>query len=175
MDKFVSLGLGWEMENKLVSVSVCGKICEILKWFEAIPTPPTEREGFRTWIDKVYDWLSLNYSETKFQDLIHMAQEDGTLFIKRDFKYNNLIKDVKVDEVGLKFSVDLNEMDVELKADFEPGKMNPAHIILLNKVECSKTGQDYFTSTTSKYLDETVMIIKSCQLLGFFWTDRPLK
>ena len=104
-----------------------------------------------------------------------MAQEDGTLFIKRDFKHNNLIKDVKVDEVGLKFSVDLSEMDVELKADFESGRLNPAHIILLKEIECSKTGNDYFTSTTSKYLDDTVMIIKNCQLLGFFWTDKPLK
>jgi len=29
--------------------------------------------------------------------------------------------------------------------------------------------------TTSKYLDDTVMIIKSCELLGVFWTDKPLK
>lgn len=175
MDKFVSFGLGWEMEGKLISISISGKICEILKWFEEIPVPPTERLEFRTWIDKAYDWLSLNYSETDFQDLIHMVEEDGTLYIKRDFTNSKHIKDIKTDEMGLKFGVDIDEIDVKLKADFESGRLTPAHVILLNQVKCSKTGEDYFSSTTSKYLDDTIMIIESCELLGFFWTDKPLK
>ena len=48
----------------------------------------------------------------------------------------------------------------------------PSHLGLLRKISCTKTGENYLTSTTSKYFDTDVkMAIEQIELLGFFWTD----
>lgn len=43
---------------------------------------------------------------------------------------------------------------------------------IIKKANCSKTGSDYFTSDTSKYLaNDVTMVIEKIKLAGFFWTD----
>ncbi|MNT95349.1 hypothetical protein D3C72_2372140 [compost metagenome] len=63
-------------------------------------------------------------------------------------------------------------MDDEIKKALDNGTIHPSFFGLLEKVKCSKTGEDYFTSETSKYLDDDVkMVIEKVSPLGFFWTD----
>jgi hypothetical protein len=48
----------------------------------------------------------------------------------------------------------------------------PSYMGIIKKATCTKTGFDYFTSETSKYLDSDVkMAIERIELAGFFWTD----
>lgn len=173
MQKHVSFGYAWEMEDKLITMSLYGEISEVVKYLENVPSPPTEREKFRIWMGEMYEWLSQNYPEQQY-DGIHRIEEDGRQVIKRDFEHGKLIENVKLVETGLKFDININEMNDDFKIDFENGRIAPVQMILLNEIVCKKTGEDYFTSCRSKYLDDTAMMITKCELLGFFWTDKPL-
>jgi hypothetical protein len=54
----------------------------------------------------------------------------------------------------------------------EENTIQPSYVALLTEVVCTRTGENYLDSNTSKYLDEDVnMGIKGMDLLGFFWTD----
>lgn len=173
MQKYISFGYAWEMEDVLVTMSIYGEINEVVKYLENISSPPIEREKFRIWMDEMYAWLSLNYPDEQY-DGIHMIEEDGCQVIKRDFEHGHLIENVEIDEIGLKYKINTNEMNDAFKLAFESGRITPVHMILLNEIVCEKTGEDYFKSSTSIYLDATTMMITKCELLGFFWTDKPL-
>ena len=68
-----------------------------------------------------------------------------------------------------KIKKDLNKETAQL---IETKQIYPSKIGLIKKASCSKTGESYFTSNTSKYLDSDVkMVIEEIELLGLFWTD----
>lgn len=169
LNKTIALTIGWEMEDFEVRLSVFGKSSEIVKWFNSVDKVPVEYEKFRIWLSNQRQWIYDNYKYSE-RDFSHLLKDDGIFYIKREtINYDYISfphdKDRFYYEVNTNGNKELNNL-IEEKAIF------PSYSGLLKKVSCTKTGEDYFTSMTSKYLDTDVkMAIEEIDLLGFFWTD----
>lgn len=169
----VSLTLAWPVEDKEVRLSIFGKVQEVVGWIKANRDIPIEYPKFREWVENQSTWLGTNY-EGNFEkhDLFDLISRDGVIFMHRKqvdptwitFKQN------KKGELmyQLKFPKDRDELFEAVKN----GTLQAGVFYLVKKAVCSKTNQDYFTSDTSKLLDEGVSaVIAKVGTLGAFWTD----
>jgi hypothetical protein len=170
LNKTISLTIGWEMDCFETRLSVFGKSSEIVKWLNLNKTIPTEHGEFKTWLEKQRNWIYENYEYSK-KDYNYLLKADGVFYIKRK----------QIDREMISFSEDEDEYliinpkgDTDIKTHLDNKDIHPSHLGLIKTVSCSKTKENYLTSTTSKYLDQGVnMVIEKIELLGFFWTDEP--
>ena len=169
LNKTISLTIGWEMKDFEVRFSIYGKSSEIVKWLDLNENIPVEYETFRKWLIEQKDWIYNNYEYLE-NDFTHLLKSDGIFHIKRQPIDHNMVEFINENEIEyLKIKKDTNEEIVQL---IENKQIYPSKIGLIKKASCSKTGENYFTSNTSKYLDIDVkMMIEEIELLGLFWTD----
>lgn len=169
LNKTISFTIAWEMESFETRLSVFGKCSEIIKWFLAAEPIPAKYEDFRVWTVQQRKWIYETY-EYSDRDFSHLLKEDGVLYIKRTSIDSSMISfpnddDPEYYEIETKGNKELNAL-------IEENTVKPSYVTLLTEVVCTKTGENYLTSNTSKYMDEDVtMGIKGMDLLGFFWTD----
>lgn len=169
LNKTIALTIGWEMKDFEVRLSVFGKSSEIVKWLNSTGKVPVEYESFKVWLSNQRKWIYDNYNYSE-KDFSHLLKDDGIFYIKRKAINNEYIS-FPEDEDNVCYEVSIND-DSELNKLFEEKVIFPSHIGLLKKLTCTKTGENYLTSMTSKYLDNDVkMAIEEISLLGFFWTD----
>lgn len=169
LNKTISLTIGWEMKDFEVRLSIYGKSSEIVKWLNLNENIPVEYETFRKWLIEQRDWVNNNYEYIE-KDFTHLLKSDGIFYIKRKSIDQNMVEFINENEIEyLKIKTNINDEIVQL---VENKQIYPSKIGLIKKASCSKTGENYFTSNTSKYLDTDVkMIIEEIELLGLFWTD----
>lgn len=169
LNKTISFTLGWEMEKFEVRLSVFGKSSEIVKWLKTISDIPVEYEKFRNWLVQQKSWIYDHYNYSG-KDFSHLLKDDGIFYFKRTTVNNDIISFPNPEDNSF-FTLNIEDkstLDILVKEK----KIFPTHLGLLKKVICSKTGENYFTSETSKYLDKEVyMAIENIELLGMFWTD----
>jgi hypothetical protein len=169
LNKTVSFTLTWEMPEFEVRLSFFGKSSELMKWLKTHESIPVDYPTFKEWLKEQRQWICDTY-EYRNNDCIGLVQEDGVFFIKRTGIEPAMIKFPDENDPNY-FEINLDN-NHELKELMDLKKIFPAHLGLIKKVTCSKTGENYLTSNTSKYLDEGVkMIVEKIDLLGFFWTD----
>lgn len=169
LNKTIAFTIGWEMKDFEVRISVFGKSSEVVKWLNTKGKIPIEHADFKVWLSKQRKWIydSYKYSE---RDFSHLLKDDGIFYIKRKAIKNENISFPK-DEDKFYYEINTNG-DKELNKLIEEKVIFPSHLGLLKKISCTKTRENYLTSTTSKYLDSDVkMAIEQMELLGFFWTD----
>lgn len=173
LNKTITFTIGWEMKDFEVRLSVFGKSSEIVKWFDAMNNIPVDYENFKIWLAQQRKWIYDNYQYNE-RDFSNMLKDDGIFYIKRKTIDNNKISFPKdADELYYELKTD---GDTELNKLINGKKIFPSHLGLLKKISCTKTGENYLTSTTSKYLDKDVkMVIEQIDLLSFFWTDEKYK
>lgn len=168
LNKTISFTIAWEMENFEARLSVFGKSSEIMKWLNTIELP-VKYEEFKIWIVQQRKWIYDTY-EYSDRDFSHLLKDDGVFYIKRTPINSKMItfpneNDPEYYEIETKGSEQLNTL-------IEENIIHPSYATLLTDVICTKTEESYFTSDTSKYLDDDVtMGIKGMSLMGFFWTD----
>jgi len=169
LNKTISLTLGWEMEDFEVRLSVFGKSSEISKWLIENQNIPTEYELFKKWVFEQRKWIYNNY-EYNEKEFTHLLKDDGIFYIKRKTIDHNIIsfsdeEDITSYKIHTEGKEELNQL-------IENSVIYPSYLGLLKKITCSKTGENYLTSNTSKYLDKGVhMVIEKIRLIAFFWTD----
>lgn len=169
LNKTIAFTIGWEMTDFEVRLSVFGKSSEIVKWLNSIYKIPVEYEDFKVWLSNQRQWIYDNYEYSE-RDFSHLLKDDGIFYIKRKAINNEYISFPK-DEDEFYYEINTNG-DKELNKLIDEKTIFPSHIGLLKKTICTKTGENYLTSMTSKYLDTDVkMAIEKINLLGFFWTD----
>jgi len=169
LNKTISFTIAWEMEDFEVRLSVFGKSSEIVKWLNEFQTIPTDYENFRQWLINQRKWIYDNYNYLE-KDFTHLLKSDGIFHIKR--------KPIDHDMISFPNDEDESYFEIRVKADMELDKfikeksIFPSRLGIIKKATCTKTGSDYFTSETSKYLDNDVkMAIERIELAGLFWTD----
>ena len=169
LNKTIALTIGWEMKEFEVRFSIFGKSSEIVKWLNSIGKVPVEYENFKVWLSDQRKWIYDNYNYSE-RDFSHLLKDDGIFYIKRKAINNEYISFPKDDD---KFYYEVNTNgNKELNNLIEEKVIFPSYIGLLKKISCTRTGEDYLTSMTSKYLDTDVkMAIEEINLIGFFWTD----
>lgn len=169
LNKTIALTVAWEMEAFEVRLSVFGKSSEIVKWLNENKNIPVDYQSFREWLQRQRKWIYERY-EYRQNDFLHLLQQDGMFFIRRSTINPEMIR--FPDENDHNYLEIVAKDDDKLAALMQEKKIFPSQLALINKVTCTKTGEDYLTSNTSKYFDEGVkMAIEKMDLLGFFWTD----
>jgi hypothetical protein len=169
LNKTISFTIGWEMGGFEVRLSVFGKSSEIVKWLNINTNIPIEYEKFREWLILQKDWIYNNYNYIE-NNFTNMLRDDGIFYIKRIAIDNEMISFPNSEEKNY-FEFNISK-DSILNRLVEEKSIFSSYLGLIKKATCTKTGEDYFTSGTSKYLDEDVtMSIEKIELLGFFWTD----
>jgi hypothetical protein len=173
LNKTIAFTIGWEMKDFEVRLSVFGKSSEIVKWLTTKERIPIDYENFKDWLSAQRKWIYDNYKYSE-RDFSHLLKDDGIFYIKRKAINNENISFPK-DEDEFYYEINTNG-DKELNKLLEEKVIFPSHLGLLKKISCTKTGENYLTSNTSKYLDSDVkMAIEKIELLGFFWTDEEYK
>ena len=170
LNKTISFTIAWEMENFETRLSIFGKSSEIVKWLNTFEQIPVQYEEFRIWLIAQKKWIgeSYQYSDRNFS---HLLRDSGVFYIKRTAINGDMITFPNEDDPEYyELQIKGNE---KLEALIQEDIIHPSYVTLLTDVICMKTGENYFTSNTSKYLDEDVtMGIRGMELLGFFWTDK---
>ncbi len=172
IQKTITFSVAWPMGDKEVRLSVYGNLTEVLKWLELNSEIPIDHEDLRIWIEKQSKWISDSYNQSN-EDFFELVKNDGVQYIKRKAIDSDWIRDLDIGEDGFRYNLQIPKTETELDKLIQDQKIFPSYSSILKKVTCSKTNTDYFTSTTSKFLDDdVVMIIEECELMGFFWTDK---
>jgi hypothetical protein len=157
------------MESFEIRLSIFGKSSEIVKWLNLNESIPIEYENFKKWLIQQRKWIYDNY-DYKEKDFSFLLKEDGIFYIKRKAIKKEMISFPKEDDASY-YQIKTNGNN-ELDKLIEEKTIFPSQLGLIKKATCTKTGKDYFTSETSKYLDNDVkMAIEKIEVLGFFWTD----
>lgn len=169
MNKTISFTIGWEMADFEMRLSIFGKSSEIFKWLTLNENIPTEYISFRKWLIYQREWLYQKYNYNE-RDFSHLLKDDGMLYITRKQIENDMISfSNKDDYINLEVNT---KSDIALNEYIEAKDIVPSKLALIKQINCTKTGENYFTSKTSKYLDNDVkMAIEKMELLGFFWAE----
>lgn len=130
---------------------------------------PVDYCEFKNWLVKQKKWIYNTYGYSD-KDFFHLLKDDGIFYIKRVPINHEIISfEEKDNQVYFKIATHNNP---ELQDLLDNNCVHPSKIGLLKRITCSKTGENYITSETSKYMDEDVkMVIEKIELAGFFWTD----
>lgn len=169
LNKTISFTLAWEMEDFETRLSIFGKSSEIVKWLNTIEHIPVQYEEFRNWLIIQKKWISESY-EYNDRNFSHLLKDSGVFYIKRTAINSDMVTfpnedDPEYFEIEIKGNKQLSDL-LDEKA------IHPSYVTVLTDIVCMKTGENYLTSKTSKYLDEDVkMGINGMYLLGFFWAD----
>lgn len=168
----VSLTLAWPLEDKEIRLSIFGKVTEIIKWFGANRNIPVDYAEFRKWVEAQNRWLSKTYDpQFNKHDLFDLVSGDGVISIRRKIINHDWIRFVETD-IGLEYELTIPKEHDDLLNACKEGLLRPAIFFVVEKVLCSKTGEDYFLTTTSKVLDADVgAVVTEAGPLGAFWTD----
>ena len=174
LDKDLSFTLAWPHFEKEVRLSIYGNIKEVIKWLKINQNIPLQREAFRLWLEQQNIWLSKNYNyQENNPDLFSLVKNDGVIYIKRNSINPEWITDLREDEKGLKYELQIPKGNEDLYEAIQQEKIFPSFSSIITKVKCGKTNEDYFKSQTSKFLDDDVfVIIEKASLAGAFWTDK---
>lgn len=170
--RVISFSIAWLIEGREVRASICGTLNEILKWLHCNKEIPVDHAGFRGWLETQKKWLATNYSiQNNYPDLYDLAKRDGILYLQRTMIDPNWIEFRETDE-GLQYTLTIPEGHEELRKAFHDKLISPSLSFIVEKASCSRTGENYFTSSTSKVLDEDVApLIKKASGLTAVWTS----
>lgn len=170
MNKTIAFSIGWEMQDFEMRLSVFGKSSEIANWLESFDAIPADYENFRTWLAGQRKWIYSNY-EYQEKDYSHLLKDDGIFYINRKIIDHEMISFPDENDQNL-FEISTSA-DQNLQKFIEDGSVLPSYAGIIKKASCSRTGLNYLTSSTSKYLDDDVkMNIEKIELATFFWTDQ---
>src|SRR5690606_22307897 len=167
----VSFAVAWQMEEREVRLSIYGHINEVCKWLELNQSIPDTHTEFRSWLEFQKKWLSENYENIHdYPDLFDLVDRDGVLYMQRNVIDEDWI-DYEETDHGLHTKIVFPEEHLHLARLLSEGTLQTAASYLVRKATCSKTGGDYFSSLTSKFLDSDVKaIIAQVGGLATVWT-----
>lgn len=174
-ERTISFSIAWLLQNKEVRLAVMGNSDNILKWFKTIDNVPIAEAELTAWIEKQNIWLTQNYDQnTETSNLYNLIKPDGVLYMKRKSIDPSWI-DITKEEEGIKYTIEIPNKteNKNLQEAVSDNKLQLAHSFIVNTVKCSKSKENYFTSKTSKLLDDDVhAIIETSSFAGCHWTDK---
>ena len=171
LDVDIAFTFSFVLNDKVVRVSSYGHIDSLLNWMnENLPFPNQEKE-FTKWIDKQRKYLEA-FPESSDDPLISsLVQFDGVIYLKR--KSMDYPFEIFEDERGVGFTIQWPKNKNEILNLVNTKVVEPKVLIRLLKMQWSDTGEDYFTSSRSKWLDRvphTGVEITECEALSMYWT-----
>lgn len=163
----ISITLGMVVDSKIIKVSAFGNILVLYNWLETSMPFPANQIQFTDWLSAQKLFLSTFENSGRDTFLGHMVQNDGVLYAKR--KPVTYPYQLDVDENGLGCRIELPEEEEKLMAQ---GQLKMVATVSVEKCQCSDTGEDYFTSKRSKWLDDDLPSVDIVQAspLALYWS-----
>ncbi|MDN5204593.1 hypothetical protein QQ008_24590 [Fulvivirgaceae bacterium BMA10] len=174
-DKLISCSLAWNYnEQKMIKIAFSGHLSNIIDWLSSFHNQmKTDANEIEKWIENCSTYLNSKYDDYQDQpDVFDLVKNDGTLYLKRISVPHNWLSKLEYTDKGLEYELTIpkNEGE-ELLNRIKEEEINIAYSYFVEKVTCSKSGEDYLTSTHSKVFDEEVVaIIEESNLASIFWT-----
>lgn len=171
-DKEIAYTLGIIVNGQLLKVSIYGNIEAILSWSKDNLPFPTHTQQFDSWINKQRKYLE-QFPENLDSPLISsLVQFDGALYVKRmPVTYPHKFS---LSSKGLDFEIYYPEKEDEIFDMVQNNLIKPYSLIWIKEMVWSDTGEDYFSSARSNWLDsntENIPIsISKWEPLGLYWS-----
>jgi hypothetical protein len=177
-DKLLSFTLGVEYDDRDVYYSFAGHIADVLDWLTKHPLQvPNGVNGISQWLEGVYETLNEDRAPANDQPpLSGMMQKSGVFAFKRQFldpADYSLEWDESAQSIVAKLVIPRDKG--ELCDLINAHRLTAAGCLLLKRCECSACDADYVECTCCKTIDGKVrQIVKEFEVVGAFWTNRPL-
>jgi hypothetical protein len=170
-DMDVSFTISFSLNERIVRVSSYGNIQNQLRWIKEQLPFPTDENGFGKWVIAQSKYLAQFEKKTDDPLITSLVQGDGVLYIKR--KHVDLKYEFEEDEEGSGYKIEFPSKEDRLYKLIEKNKVQPMGLILVGESKWSDTGEDYYTSARSKFLDDhknVAVQISGCEPLGLYWS-----
>ena len=172
-DDIYSFSIGWNVDNKSVSLSIMGHVSDIHSWFESFSELPTKHEDFKKWIEQQNNYIHKNGKDSPSPLNAGLVQDDGMLF----FKHRHVLKDVSMSDLKMTpqkgMTAKIETKDEVLGELLNKGQIAFAPLLIVSDAKDEKTGDSYFKSSYSGIFHETRYRIDQAKLMGFVWTTSP--
>ena len=169
-----SFSLSWNMDEREVVISFIGHIYDIDNWINSFNHIPISRLEFKEWLTTQSKFIKKNGIDTHCPVMSEIVRNDGMLYFQRRL----IQKDVK--NLSFPDKSNFNEYEINLDEDREDlagllceNQLFMAPSIKVNEMLCTKTGLNYLDSPYSLVFNETEQQMKTCDMLCFYWTDKP--
>ncbi len=174
-DQVISFTLAWAMEDKEARVSALGHVADLAAWLRQVRSIPTQRPAFNKWLGQQESYLNAQArAATDWPKLDYIAKSDGVLFIERRLVDQQYISKLGYAGHALRYELALPASRRELAEAFVRGEIAAVAMREAYRMDCSKTGQDYWLSPHSKLLEPDVKaIVVDVKLAALCWTDKP--
>lgn len=164
----ISITLGAIVDSKIIKVSAFGNVKILNRWLEESMPFPANQIEFTEWLSQQNTFLN-KYENTRKDTFIDsLVQMDGVLYAKRmpiTYPY-----ELDIDDRGLTCRIELPTEDEYL---IKSGQIKMVATLIVEKCVCSDTGEDYFVSKRSKWLDDDLpsVDIVSASPLAIYWSN----
>jgi hypothetical protein len=151
--KTISLTLSYVVNDRIVRISSFGAIQNQLNWLESLTAVPMTEEDLNIWVTaqrKYLDKFTPSDDDALDEALL---QQDGVLYIKRV----QLLTGFKIENSGSEgYSILLLEDGIaeEVRDMCLKKQIRPVLALKINRAVWSDTGENYFTSQRSKWMDK---------------------
>lgn len=172
-DESYSFSLGWNVDNRSVSISFMGHVSDLQCWLKSFGEIPTTHEELKIWLEEQNDYIHHNGKDSPSPLGTNHIKDDGILY----FQHRHVLKDVNMSNLKMDPNVGLTakiQTEDEVLSDLlNKGRINFAPLLVVNDAKDNKTGRSYFESPYSAIFHETTFILDQAQLVGFVWTTKP--
>ncbi|MDR3652150.1 MAG: hypothetical protein P4L34_04180 [Paludibacter sp.] len=173
-NEVISFSLSWDIDENEVLISFIGHIFDLDLWFKSFDSIPTHRDGFKSWLTAQSKFIKENGIENQYPVLSEIIKDDGMLFFTRRL----ILKDIKNMSFPDKsnhnlYEIEFDEGKEDLAELLRTQQLYMAPLINVKKMICNKTGLNYIESPYSAIFNETQQELVDCEMLCFYWTDKP--
>ncbi len=174
-DEVYSFSIGWNMDNRSVSISFMGHVIDLYQWFESFHDIPIAHKDFKKWLELQNVFIHKNGKDSPSPLEAKHIKEDGTLY----FQHRHVLKDISINDlkqephVGMIAKIETDDkVLIEL---LNTGKIYFAPLFVVSDALDEKIGKSYFESDYSGVFHETRYILNKAKLISFVWTTAPKK
>lgn len=172
-NEMYSFSLGWNMNNRCVTVSFMGHVFDLQHWLQSFNYLPTKHDEFKIWLEKQNDYIHKNGNDSPYPLNNNHIMDDGTLY----FQHRHVLNDVNMSDLKMEPNVGMTakiETEDEVLGNLlMNNKIYFAPMFIVDDATDNNTGKSYFESPNSAIFRETQYILDKAHLMGYVWTTSP--
>lgn len=174
-ERDVAFSIGIRYSDRDVYYSVAGHASALSAWLAAPESHfPSDVRRIGKWLEDAYAAISrMSSAANDSPRLFEMQHLSGMLHFSRLFLDPQEFSFSQDDKGDLIITLAISKEKKSLLQALQSGELTYSQAFIIQEGECSKCHRPYEDCTCSKYFEEAVKhVIKRCELLTLFWTDR---
>ncbi|RZJ92143.1 MAG: hypothetical protein EOO20_02790 [Chryseobacterium sp.] len=169
-----SISLSWNLDDRSVNFALLGHSNDLYQWLSQFDSIPITRDKFKTFLEKQGQFTEQNGKHTNLPKLASIICSDGMLYLKRRLVEHDAEITWPDPRDITKTVLKVGKNDTELMEMLSERKISPTPTLMINKIICLSSKQDYIQSPYCVLLDDDVSTqMEDVKILTFHWTDKP--